>query len=127
MRVTLEAAVRDDSEQQATPQDLAAAHGLYIVEEADATRWLSVVAQQAERLLAVYMTHQSLIRELHASLQGSKPGTFGEFFCWYHHLAYSRAIDRLEQAGMIHIPRVRFMGTLWQGNASPEFFASLAE
>jgi hypothetical protein len=123
-RQTYETQVLEDSEQQATPQQLADRHHLTVVHADDAALWRSVARRQSKQLLAIYIDNESSIRDVHASLRDSDPGTFGEFVCWYDHVAYSHAIDRLEQSGMLSIPAARFMGALWEGNPEPGFFGS---
>lgn len=127
-RRTLEKHVLEDAGQQdTTPRRLSEFHALPLMNAPDIACWSLVVTREARRLMSVYADYQASIRELHASLRGGRAAaeTFGEFFCWYDHLAYSHAIDRLEQAGLIAIPEERFMGALWEGNSGPAFFASL--
>ncbi len=37
---------------------------------------------------------------------------FGEFLCWYDHVAYAHAIDILADAGVLSIPEYRFIAAL---------------
>lgn len=126
-RRSLEKNVLEDSQRQPSPQKLADLHSLVLVISTDIACWVPAVKQEAEHLLAIYKDNQQSIHDLHASLRYSTTDTFGEFFCWYDHLVYSHAIDRLEQLRLIHVPDGRYMGVLWEDDSGPGFFAPVDE
>ncbi len=117
---------RDDLERSAlellaadttrTPEDLARALHLPLLDRNDTALWGQVAQRLSEDLLAVYLEVRSSLDELFGSLSAaSTPGTnFGEFFCWYDHVAYAHAIDELNAAGLISIPNERFISAVWQ-------------
>jgi hypothetical protein len=103
-----------------TPQDLARVLQLPSFDRSDTARWGEVAQRQSEDLLSVYLEARPSLDDLfHSLTAASAPGTsFGEFFCWYDHVAYAHAIDALDEAGMLTIPDERFTAALWQ--ESPE-------
>lgn len=113
-RDDLEAQVRATSPALASdPFALATIAGVAAVGTEDAHRWQRLTRQLANGLLHVYREHEAGIRELHASLAGAPKGSFGEFFCWYDHLAYAHAIDMLAEAQVLDVPAERFAAMLW--------------
>lgn len=55
------------------------------------------------------------LRQLYASLQASAyaPHGFGEFSCWYVHVAYAHAIDVLAELDKLSIPAQGFAAAVW--------------
>ncbi len=106
--------VEADSER--TPTDVARHLRLPLIDCADAEYWWSFARGVADDLLSVYLNAQRDLDRLYASLGASDYLTdgFGEFFCWYDHLAYAHAIDALAAAGAVTIPERRFTGAVWQ-------------
>ncbi len=106
-----------------TPADAGSAFRLPVVDLDDAEAWWSFVREIAADLTRVYMTVETSLRALYGSLAASRSpsGRFGEFFCWYDHLAYAHAIDVLAHRGLLTIPPDGFAAALWQENprASP--------
>ncbi len=99
-----------------TPADVARLLKIPVVGAADAGRWWTFARGIADELLTIYWDAQQPIRQLYASLRAShylKDG-FGEFFCWYDHLAYAHAIDVLALEGVLTIPDHRFAAAVWQ-------------
>jgi DNA-binding transcriptional ArsR family regulator len=99
-----------------TPEDLAARLGVPLVGREDAGRWWALARAHAAELLAVYREQEPTLRRLYGELGASAylPAGFGEFFCWYDHLAYAAAIDALAAAGKLVIPPERFAAAVWQ-------------
>ncbi|NDJ87135.1 MAG: hypothetical protein GYB66_14750 [Chloroflexi bacterium] len=119
-RRSLDERVGQASEETPSPVRLAEAFRLPLFEAADVAIWRATIIEETGRLLAVYLEHESTLRDLYATLKASQtaPYGFAEFFCWYDHLAYSHTVDLLEDAGLILIPGDSFAAALWLGNAS---------
>ncbi len=117
-RSDLEHRVCDDLAERSdrTPQDAGSAFHLPVVDLDDATAWWSFVREFATDLTRVYTSAESSLRDLYASLaaSGDPSDRFGEFFCWYDHLAYAHAIDALAHRGLLNIPPDRFVAALWR-------------
>ncbi|HEX3721353.1 MAG TPA: hypothetical protein VHV31_01095, partial [Nitrolancea sp.] len=117
---------RDDRERAAltlaerdanlTPKDLADSLQVPILSTSDTERWQIEVTRVASDLLAIYQDERKSIRALYSGLDATTylDDGFGEFFCWYDHLAYAHAIDALADAGMLTIPPLRFSDMIWQ-------------
>jgi len=99
-----------------TPQDLARSLKLALVDRSDTARWGEVAQRISDDLRSVYLEARPELDELFRALRAaSTPGTgFGEFFCWYDHVAYAHAIDALADAGMLVMPEARFTAALWR-------------
>jgi hypothetical protein len=99
---------------------LAARERLPLAGRDDAAGWQRTARQLARGLARIYLEHEVELRALHQSLLGSseRPGSFGEFFCWFDHVAYGAAVDELAAAGKLAIPVERFTAMLW--HATPD-------
>lgn len=112
-RETLEMRVQDTmhvAAQDTTPATIAATFALPFFDRDDAARWATVERDTAAALVAVCKANESDLGALYTSLRasGTAPTGFGEFFCWYDHLAYAHAIDALDAAEVMPIPNARF-------------------
>lgn len=63
-----------------------------------------------------YAAEEATLRRLYGDFATGRaaPERFGEFFCWYDHVAYAHAIDALVAAGAFALPADRFAAVLWQ-------------
>ena len=97
------------------PEALAEHLNIPLVNQTDARRWWQCVKSYAADLLSVYRERADTLRQLYTSLHASTyaPYGFGEFFCWYDHVAYANAIDVLADAGVLVIPQRQFIAALW--------------
>ena len=72
----------------------------------------------AERLAEVYRAQASELRATYAGVLAStyldEVSGFGEFMCWFDHVAYAHAIDALIAAGVMQMPAARYVAALWQ-------------
>lgn len=100
----------------AGPQALAATVGLPCYAHVAASAWDSAARRVAAKAQAVYLANEPQLRALWQGTAAGqrRPDDFGEFFCWYHHIAYAHAIDALGAAGMFAIPPSGFTTALWQ-------------
>lgn len=107
-----------------TPSELARHLNLLAFHRADTRLWAHVATRYAVRLESVYLDNERSLRDAYATLRASRyaPYGFGEFFCWYHHLAYASAIDMLAEAGVMNIPEHRYIAALWYEELPEEGF-----
>ena len=101
---------------ESTPVEAALTSGLPWLAVGDTARWGAAARPVADDLLSVYLEARPSLNELFASLTASDAShtSFGEFFCWYDHVAYAHAIDALAAAGLISIAIERFTAAMWQ-------------
>jgi hypothetical protein len=92
-----------------SPGQLAELAGIPLIDEADHRLWSDGTRAIADGLAGVYRAAERSLRVLYETLKARSdtPWGFGEFFCWYDHVAYAGAIDRLAEVGMIAIPNHR--------------------
>ena len=104
------------SDAELTPSVVARQLGLPVLDRVDTARWGASERRVSEDLLSVYLEARPSLDELFRSLNtASAPATgFGEFFCWYDHVAYAHAIEALAAAGFLTIPDERFTSALWR-------------
>jgi hypothetical protein len=108
-----------EREQVDSPESLEGRLGIPLVSEADAAVWSAVERPCADALVAVYREHEASLRALYGGLRVARqrsdagPDGFGEFFCWYDHVAYAHAIDALAAAGIFTIPPAGFQAAIW--------------
>jgi len=109
--------------QTTTPAALAAAFALPLLDHDDTARWVEAERFATAALVVVYKANEPDLRALYASLRTSAaaPTGFGEFFCWYDHLAYAYAIDALSAAGAMSLPAARFAAMLRHESAPDTF------
>jgi hypothetical protein len=98
-----------------SPRAYADALEIPFVNAADSSQWEATSEKYAEELCQCYEFHKASIASLHTGLKSATyaPHSIGEFFCWYAHIAYARAIDTLIERGVIHIPSSRFQAAVW--------------
>ncbi|NDJ75722.1 MAG: hypothetical protein GYB65_05650, partial [Chloroflexi bacterium] len=100
-----------------SPEVVAEALHIPLYNRAFVARWSELALEKAKRLVGVYQAHADALHTLYDSLRASAytPYGFGEFFCWYDHVAYAAAIDALNARGLMDIPPARFSAALWAG------------
>lgn len=98
-----------------SPEALGMELGIPIVSRMDTMKFAEISDKSAELLVSCYGEHEQSIRKLHSTLKSgtNAPHSFGEFFCWYTHIAYSVAIDTLESNGILPIPPERTQSAVW--------------
>ena len=98
-----------------SPEALGEELGIPIMPPSDSKKFAETSDKYAELLSLSYMEQEQSIFELHSDLKSGKhaPHSFGEFFCWYAHIAYSVAIDTLESNGVLPVPPERFQSAIW--------------
>ena len=99
-----------------TPARLAGHLGLPLIDQEDARAWWGTVRACVDDLVGVYRGGGPALRRLYAGLSAGAylHDGFGEFVCWYDHLAYAHAIDTLAEQGLLTIPPARFSAAIWQ-------------
>ena len=113
-----------DANRTLNPMRLARSLQIAAVTLEDARIWAEAAAHYARRLVEVYLRSVDALRQLYAGLgaHAYAPDGFGEFFCWYDHLAYAFAIERLADNGYLQIPAEQFQAALWyEGTAKGGF------
>lgn len=97
------------------PRALAADHGLPFFDRESTRAWERLAAQVAGELVGVYLSAEQQLRELWSSLRASgyRLDGFGEFICWFDHLAYAHAIDALVAAEAFQFPAAGFTAAVW--------------
>ena len=98
-----------------TPEDLGKELAIPVVCPDDSIKFAEVSDKYAELLSLVYKENEHSIKKLHSTLKSglNAPHSFGEFFCWYAHIAYSVAIEILEYRKVLPIPKEKFQAALW--------------
>ena len=97
------------------PEAMGNTLGIPIVSPSDSEKWEEVASIHAEYLCQCYEEHIDSIKSLHTNLKSGRyaPHSYGEFFCWYAHIAYASAIDILISKGVLSIPYSRFQAAVW--------------
>ncbi|MHA1909365.1 MAG: hypothetical protein ACW98Y_18855 [Candidatus Thorarchaeota archaeon] len=92
------------------PSELGSLLGIPVMDEKDVEIWSLLGKDLAQGLLKIYFKNEESIRTLYETLRVSKHSkdSFGEFMCWYDHVAYAAAIDEIEKQGRLVIPEERF-------------------
>ncbi len=98
-----------------SPKDLSEKLSIPIVTHSDSKNFAKTSDRYASLLSLSYKEHEQSIKVLHKSLKSGEhaPHSYGEFFCWYAHIAYSVAIDILESKGILPVPATRFQSAIW--------------
>jgi len=98
-----------------TPKALCAELGLPLVDSSDSKKFAETSERHADLLVRPYKQHEVSIKELHGNIKSGvhAPHSFGEFLCWYAHIAYSVAIDTLEARNVLPIPKERTQSAIW--------------
>ncbi|MHA1906894.1 MAG: hypothetical protein ACW98Y_06345 [Candidatus Thorarchaeota archaeon] len=104
-----------ESSNSKSPEEVGNTLGVPIVTLSDSNLWELTADIQAEYLCQCFEEHEESIRSLHTDLKSGKyaPHSYGEYLCWYAHIAYASAIDLLEARGILSIPASRFQATVW--------------
>lgn len=97
------------------PKSLAQELGLPFIHQLDSKIWAKASNSLAERLQQCYRENWDAIKALHLMIKSGEyaPNSLGEFVCWYAHIAYCSAIDRLESTGFIRMPNARYQAGIW--------------
>lgn len=105
------------------PAALAWQTGVPYVDAHDARVWDGFARALASELVGGYYGLLGELTALFESLRVATLGatTFGEFFCWYDHLAYAHAIDALVAAGRIVMPAGAVTAAIWHEGDAGEF------
>jgi len=98
-----------------TPEAVGVTLGIPVVSLSDSNMWENTADILAEELCKCYEESEEFIKALHRDLQSGKytSHSIGEFFCWYAHIAYASAIEKMEERGMLDIPPSRFQSAIW--------------
>ncbi len=72
----------------------------------DSGKWEKTVREISDKLQLNLKGKREEFRTFYSTLKSSgyTNNSFSEFFCWYYHLTYARAIDVLSEKGFIVIP-----------------------
>ena len=97
------------------PAALAWQAGLPFVDAHDARAWDGFARALASELVGGYYGMLGELEALFDGLRVARGGatTFGEFFCWYDHLAYPHAIDALVATGRVVMPEGAVTAAIW--------------
>lgn len=107
----------------ADPAALAWQTGRPFVDVHDARIWDGFARALASELVGGYYTMLGELGALFDGLRVARGGatTFGEFFCWYDHLAYAHAIDALAAAGRVVMPEGAVSAAIWHEGDGGKF------
>ncbi|NPD88727.1 MAG: hypothetical protein HGN29_08375 [Asgard group archaeon] len=77
-----------------------------LLNEEESKNWLKITEKISKSLLEVMKGKEESLKLLFQNLESSRytNNSFGEFICWYTHLAYPWAIDFLIEETLINIP-----------------------
>ncbi len=100
------------SNRSESPELLAKKLNVPFLNKEDSKSWKKVSRLISSKLLKILKDKSSDFKKFYNTLKASKytNNSFGEFFCWYYHLAYAWAIDALHERGAIIIPPERYSG-----------------
>ncbi len=106
-----------------SPAALAWQTGLPLVDAHDARVWDGFARALASELVGGYFGLLDELTTLFGGLRAARAGgtTFGEFFCWYDHLAYAHAIDALVAAGLVVLPAGAVAAAIWHEGKGGDF------
>jgi len=123
-RSDFEAVARHELANQEHTCSLARQLGIPAVDREEASLWAEAAVVWTDDLVLVYKQRESKLRQLYGTLRAAQylPHGFGEFLCWYDHVAYASAIDALAAAGELSIPPDRFTAALWYDDAARAIF-----
>ncbi|MCQ3931298.1 MAG: hypothetical protein DPW16_12650 [Chloroflexi bacterium] len=102
-------------EQADSPESLSQLTGIQLIEPNDSVLWTTGINPYIDTIIQIYRQQETSIRDLYSSLHASYYARYGfaEFFCWYDHLAYSAAIDKLIETKHISLPEQCFASAIW--------------
>lgn len=89
-----------------SPELLAKKLDVPFLDKKDSERWEEVSRSVSSGLLKILKINSSGFIKFYDTLRASEytNNSFGEFFCWYYHLAFAWAIETLKDEGAIVIP-----------------------
>jgi hypothetical protein len=95
-----------------SPESLAKILNVPFLSKEDSNAWAQVSRQVSGKLLNILKEKTAEFRNFYSTLKASQyaNNSFGEFFCWYYHLAYAWAIDELQEREVIIIPPEHYCG-----------------
>jgi hypothetical protein len=102
------------SYQGESPEVLAKALNVPFLTKEDSLRWADTAEKFSEILLKRLKGQSAALKQLFHTLQASQqaPDSFGEFACWYIHLAFAWTIDALQEKGVLTIPSKLFSAVI---------------
>jgi len=94
------------SNRSESPELLAKELNVPFLNKKDSMSWDEVSRSVSSELLKILKDKSSDFKKFYDTLKASEytNNSFGEFFCWYYHLAFAWAIEALEEEGAIVIP-----------------------
>jgi hypothetical protein len=92
------------------PESIAKDLNTPLLTKKDSLIWRDVTEQISDSLLNKLKAQSTELRQFFRNLKASQyaHNSFGEFFCWYIHLAYNWAIDTLIEKRVMNLPPERF-------------------
>lgn len=95
---------------KASPEFLANKLNVPYLNKEDSKTWEETSKLISIKLFKLLKEEKQDFQNFYNTLKASQytNNSFGEFFCWYYHLAFSWAIDALEKNGAIIIPKEKF-------------------
>lgn len=92
------------------PEDLAEGLDVPLVSKGDSLAWKETVKKAANQILLKIKEEERELSQFYNDLEASRytNNSFGEFMCWYIHIAYAWAIDFLVEEKTIFMPDEKF-------------------
>ncbi len=97
-----------------SPEVLAKELNVPFLTKEDSSIWASTTEKFSEILLKRLKEQSAALKQFFQTLRAGKhaPDSFGEFACWYIHLAFAWAIDALQEKGVLTIPSELFSAVI---------------
>ncbi|NHJ47518.1 MAG: hypothetical protein FK733_07010 [Asgard group archaeon] len=92
------------------PEEYAISLKVPFLSKKDSIKWREFCNKIANRILIKIKEYKEELLKFYSELKTSKyaDDSFGEFFCWYFHLAYAWAIDFLTDEKVIKMPPEKY-------------------
>lgn len=89
-----------------TPKDFASQLNIPFLNKEESEEWSRITNKMSKLLFSKIKEEEENLNSLFQSLEASKytNNSFGEFICWYIHIAYSWAIDFLIEKNLVSLP-----------------------
>jgi hypothetical protein len=99
-----------EKKQLTSPEEYAKSLDVPFLTKGDSLQWRRFCNEIAYKLLLKIMENKEKLMQFYNELSTSKytEDSFGEFFCWYFHLAYSWAIDFLVEENILKMPTEKY-------------------
>jgi hypothetical protein len=93
-----------------SPEEYAISLNVPFLSKKDSIKWRKLCNKIANRILSKIKEQKEELLQFYSELRASQytEDSFGEFFCWYFHLAYSWAIDFLVDEKIIKMPPEKY-------------------